>query len=177
MIQEIGKLQAEIQSHRQVAPIVHARPDPRLLNKEMREQGKKKYVYAWEQVVVSANFFDRKGKAAEIGGLHRNWKERAQVPSRLPPAAVPSISQTASAAQPPTKSRTGHQDPDPNPIGDGDDMDAAKQVEGGEIGADEDATLLEAVRQSKAASTRGSHSGGTKGVSKDFSLKLRLTII
>ncbi|KAF8803127.1 hypothetical protein BYT27DRAFT_7305425 [Phlegmacium glaucopus] len=45
---EKGKLQAEVQAHRQVAPIVYAHPDPRLLDREKDEQRKKvKYIQVW----------------------------------------------------------------------------------------------------------------------------------
>ena len=40
-IQEKGKLQAEVQAHHQVTPIVYACPDKQLLNREKAEQGKK----------------------------------------------------------------------------------------------------------------------------------------
>ncbi|KAF8801255.1 hypothetical protein BYT27DRAFT_7216181 [Phlegmacium glaucopus] len=52
-IQEKEKLQAEVQAHRQVAPIVYAHPDPRLLDREKDEQRKKlKYVQVWVGVAV-----------------------------------------------------------------------------------------------------------------------------
>lgn len=46
LIQEKGKLQAEIQAHRKVAPTVHARPNLELLNKEKEgERNKPKYSF------------------------------------------------------------------------------------------------------------------------------------
>jgi len=40
-IQEKEKLQAEVQAHHQVAPMVYAHPDPWLLDRKKGEQGKK----------------------------------------------------------------------------------------------------------------------------------------
>jgi hypothetical protein len=103
------------------------------------------------------------GKAAEIGGLHKNWKQRAQVTSQPPPTG-PSLT-----ALPPTKSRTGHQHPAPNPVSDRDDLHSedVEPTNGGEIAADEAEESLEAVRKSKKAIgvAKKTHRGGTQGVS------------
>ena len=40
-IEEIGKLQAEIQAHRKIAPTVHARPDLQMLDKGKGAEAKK----------------------------------------------------------------------------------------------------------------------------------------
>jgi hypothetical protein len=109
------------------------------------------------------DFFDRSsGKATDIGGLHKNWKQRAQVPSQPPPTG-PSL-----IALPPTKSRTGHRGPNPNPVSDRDDLEDAEPTDGGEIAADEAEESLEAVRKSKEAIgvAKKTHQGGTKGVSQ-----------
>ena len=79
-----------------------------------------------------------------VGKLYCNWKKKGpkyllSYRSTLPQAAI--------VAPPPTKPRTGHQDPAPNPIS---DLDVAEQVDGGEIGADKDEVFLETVRQNKA---------------------------
>ena len=95
----------------------------------------------------------------ELGGLHSNWKQRAQVQPTIPSASVAARS---TAPPLPAKLRV-------NPASDGDDLDPMEQVNGGlgEIGVDEDEASLEAVRQSKAsaAGAKRSHKGGTKGVS------------
>ena len=108
------------------------------------------------------DFFDRlNGKAAEIGGLHKNWKQRAEAPSQ--PPTGPSLT-----ALPPTKSRTGHRGPNPNPVSNRDDLEDAEPTDGGEIAADEAEESLEAERKSKEAIrvAKKAHKGGTKGVSR-----------
>ena len=102
------------------------------------------------------------GKPAEIGRLHKNWKQRAQVPSQPPPTG-PSL-----AALPPTKARTGDQGPNPNPVSDRDGLEDIESPDGGEIAADEAEESLEAVRKSKEAIgvAKKTHKGGTKGVSR-----------
>ncbi|KAF8806780.1 hypothetical protein BYT27DRAFT_7338795 [Phlegmacium glaucopus] len=149
---EKGKLQAEVQAHHQVAPIVYAHPDPWLLDREKYEQRKK----------LKLN-----GKATELGGLRGNWKQRAQVPSpfQLPPT-TPATSTSASARpQAPEKLSTGGRDRRPSPGSDGNDLDSD---DGGEIGADEDEEVLAAVRKSKvkeaSAEVRKYHKHGTKSM-------------
>ncbi|KAF8154406.1 hypothetical protein B0H34DRAFT_799197 [Crassisporium funariophilum] len=139
---EIGKLQAEVQAHRQIAPTIHARPDQRLLEQEKGTKTKSS------------------GKAAEIGGLQKNWKQRTQVVSQPPPTG------SSLTALPPTKSRTGHRGPDPNPDSDCDDLEDVEPTDGGEIAADEAEESLEAVRKSKEAIgvAKKTHKGGTKGM-------------
>ncbi|KAF8810699.1 hypothetical protein BYT27DRAFT_7253436 [Phlegmacium glaucopus] len=155
---EKGKLQAEVQAHCQVAPIVYAHPDPRLLDREKDEQRKK----------VNDFFVRLNGKATELGGLRGNWKQRAQVPSPFqPPPTTPATSNTASARpQAPEKLSTGGRDRRPSPGSDGNDLDSD---DGGEIGADEDEEVLAAVRKSKvkeaSAEVRKYHKHGTKSVS------------
>ena len=109
------------------------------------------------------DFFDRSsGKAAEIGGLHKNWKQRAQVPSQPPPTS------SSLTAPPPTKSRTANRDPDPNPVSDRDDLEDVEPTDGGEMAVDEAEESLEAVRKSKEVIgvAKKTHKGGTKGVSR-----------
>ena len=108
------------------------------------------------------DFFDRlNGKAAEISGLHKNWKQRAEALSQ--PPTGPSLT-----ALPPTKSCTGHQGPNPNPMSDCNDLEDAEPTDGGEIAADKAEESLEAVRKSKEAIrvAKKAHKGGTKGVSR-----------
>ncbi|KAF8154656.1 hypothetical protein B0H34DRAFT_852391 [Crassisporium funariophilum] len=140
---EVGKLQAEVQVHRQVAPTVYARPNAQLLNRDKGEQGKKK---------------KPSGKAAEIGGLHSNWKQQAQVQPTAPSASA-AVRPTAPPL--PAKSHT-------NTVGDGDNLDPTEKVDGrgGETVVDKDEALLEVVKQSKEASAGAKryHKGGTKGM-------------
>ena len=111
------------------------------------------------------NFVDRSsGKTMELGGLHHNWKQRAQVPSQHQPLPL-----TITLFL--TKSHSNCWDQTSNPASDGDDP-----VEGwgeSEIGADENIKILEAVQKSKQAIgvAKKSCKGGTKGVSQDYSLK------
>ena len=59
------------------------------------------------------NFIDRSsGKTMELGGLHHNWKQRAQVPSQHQPS-LPTIALSL------TKSHSNCQDQTSNPTSDG----------------------------------------------------------
>ncbi|KAF8798636.1 hypothetical protein BYT27DRAFT_7264754 [Phlegmacium glaucopus] len=154
---EKGKLQAEVQAHCQVAPIVYAHLDPRLLDREKDEQRKK----------LNDFFVRLNGKATELGGLCGNWKQRAQVPSPFqPPPTTPATSSTASAhPQAPEKLSTGGRDQRPSPGSDGNDLDSDH---GGEIDADKDEEVLAAVRKSKVkealAEVMKYHKHGTKSM-------------
>jgi hypothetical protein len=87
-------------------------------------------------------FLDRSsGKATEIGGLHKNWKQRAQVLSQLRPGSS---------------------------VSDHDDLDDVEPTDGGEIAANEAEESLEAVRKGKEAIgvAKKTHKDGTKGVGR-----------
>ncbi|KAF8951995.1 hypothetical protein BDZ97DRAFT_820868 [Flammula alnicola] len=153
-----GKLQAEVQAHRQVAPTVYARPDHRMLEQGKEEREKNK----------------RSGKpAAEIGGLQKDWKKRAQVVSQ--PISSLATAKTAVAEPSGNLSRTGRpreleqQALADQPVSDGDGLEESEsgiQADGGEIGHDEDEELMDAVRKSKQTShgAKKTHRSGTMGI-------------
>ena len=83
-IQAKGKLQAEIQAHRKVAPTVHTHPNTQMLDKGKGEDRKER---KWSSVLLLCgrvvywldDMLDRSGKSVSAGGLHTDWKKRAQV--------------------------------------------------------------------------------------------------
>lgn len=89
-----------------------------------------------------------------------------QVVSQPPPTG------SSLTALPPTKSCTGHQGPDPNPVSNRDNLEDVEPTDGGEIAADEAEESLEAVRKSKEAIgvAKKTHKGGTKGVSHQIAM-------
>ena len=124
-----------------------------------------------------------------MGGLHADWKKRAQLkPQTAPGATSITARQTTSSSATttgmvPTKSRPSGLGHNQDQQGDRDDgAESPKEDDGEELGVDDDDEALEAMQKEKQTSggEKKVHKGGTKAVhlvSSSRNLFLWLTLL